>query len=112
MTLPDLTAYVRLPLPVPITKIQLTYQSRVAKQPGFIARDKTTDKTETTNQNKSLMPPYKNKGYGNEIADTSQPLSDDLLPNSLINPLTRLKQQEDNILLNENANGQHEHESY
>ncbi len=111
MALPDLTAYVRVPLPVAITKITLTYQQRPILQPGFIACRKTAEKTKMINQTKVTLP-QKNESNSNEVADTNQLTPDDLLPNNTRNPLACLQQQEDNILtLDKHSNHQDERES-
>lgn len=97
MALPDLTAYVRLPAPVPITKIKLTYQQRTALQPGFILRRNTKDKIETITQHQAVLPHKSNDG-NNQFADISQLTADDTIPNNIRNPLKRLQQQEDHML--------------
>jgi type IV conjugative transfer system coupling protein TraD len=70
MELPDLTAYVRVPAPVPITKIAITYTKPKRVCAGFILREELRDISEEIAHNAINNTDAQNT---DEVFDTSKP---------------------------------------
>jgi type IV conjugative transfer system coupling protein TraD len=105
MEMPDLTAYVKVPAPVPITKLELQYKARKKVCQGFIIR---THDTNTSDRVSNTKPQVENIASeddcvessskinsSEEIADTSIPVQNG---HSSINDIQR---QEENILIDD-----------
>ena len=86
MEMPDLTVYLRVPAPVPITKINLKYKKPDKITSGFILRDLPTTQTaqdsalkkpthlnDTSPHAGTDRPTHQSKPHSNELIDTSRP---------------------------------------
>ncbi len=114
MEMADLTAYLRVPAPVPITQLKIPFRKREKVSQGFILRDIPINVAESdkNEKNKSKKPTSqqsdeensatttdKDKAKSEEIADTSQPPIIEKSTGSVEeNNVNNLQKQEENIL--------------
>lgn len=117
MEMPDLSAYLRVPAPVPITKITLNYQKREARNLGFILREmpNNTVKNDPTSGDSSSTAvsafhdgsrdnaPHKGASDSDEMADTRPPIPRKANENnaSQNNRNTLKKQEEESLIVHD-----------
>lgn len=117
MELPDLTAYLRVPAPVPITKVVMRYQARQKIAQGFILRPPASpadssvasdDKPQCDNSNSTQSKIPQNPGgkpaqtgaanTATEVASTGQPIPAEYAQSYLSDrALNHLQRQEENV---------------
>ena len=124
MEMADLTAYLRVPAPVPITQLTIPFRKRDKISQGFILRDIPINGTESDQkkENKGKKPTSqqsdeentsdttdKDKANSEEIADTSQPIITEKNADSAeSNNVNNLQKQEENILIDKKDEKEYE----
>lgn len=120
MEMPDLTAYLRVPAPVPITKLNIAFRKRKKVNEGFLLREMRLDKAgkAESNQETSVQDPdsYTSESplackvnlSSSEIADTRQPIAGEYLPEKTEEPSNVLQRQEENILADQKDEKEYE----
>ncbi len=124
MEMADLTAYLRVPAPVPITQLKIPFRKRDKISQGFILRDIPINGTESDEKggNKAKKPTSqqsdednttattdKDKPKSEEIADTNQPIVTDRNTDSAeSNNVNNIQKQEENILIDKKDEKEYE----
>ncbi len=124
MEMADLTAYLRVPAPVPITPLKIPFRKREKVSRGFILRDIPINSTESDKKekNKAKKPRSqqsdeenttattdKDKPKSEEIADTSQLIvTERNTDSSGSNNVNNMQKQEENILIDKKDEKEYE----
>ncbi len=126
MEMADLTAYLRVPAPVPITQLNIPFRKREKISQGFILRDIPINGAESDKKekNKAKKPTSqqsdeenttattdkdKDKAKSEEIADTSQPIVTDRNTDSAESTnVNNLQKQEESILIDKKDEKEYE----